>query len=117
MARSSPKRVYHEIPDNYPDRFLDCRVDRHAWIRPQLIEPGLQVPYGWPVYRECQKCGAFWARAYNRMLTEKIYERRLYPEGYLLKGVGMADTRPKHIQYVRLMIERENTEFIFPNNS
>lgn len=109
---TEPVKVYHQIPDDYPDEFLDCRVDRHSWVRAKLMDPWLAVPYGWPVYRECSKCGAFWARSYNRSMTEKMYERRVYPPGYLLKGVGYADTRPKQIQYVRMLIEREDTQYI-----
>lgn len=117
MARYKPTRVTSEIPDDYADRFLDCRVDRHAWWRMNVMDPNMNVPYGYGVYRQCNKCGAIWIRAYNRQMTAKIYERRIYPPGYLLRGVGYADTRPKQIQYVRLMIERENTAYVDPDKA
>lgn len=115
MPKNRPTRVYHRIPDDYPDEFIDCRVDRHAWSRPDVIDPHLNVPYGYGVYRECVTCGSMWIRSYNRTLTQKIYERRVYPPGYLLRNVGYADTRPKQIEYVRLMIERENTPYVEPD--
>lgn len=68
------------------------------------------------MYRECFNCGAMWIRSYNRSMTLKIYERRVYPPDYLLRNVGYADTRPKQIQYVRLMIEREGTPYVEGND-
>jgi hypothetical protein len=115
MPTKKPTRVYHQIPEDYPDEYLNCRVDRHSWERPDVIDPHLNVPYGYPVYRECFNCGALWIRSYNRSMTLKIYERRVYPPDYLLRNVGYADTRPKQIQYVRLMIEREGTPYVEGN--
>lgn len=97
--------------EEYPDEYIDCRVDRHSWVRAKIVDPWLRAPYGWPVYRECTKCGAFWARGYNRTLTEKIYERRAYPPGYLLKGVGWS-TKQRTLAFLREMIERENVEYV-----
>jgi hypothetical protein len=111
VPKENDIKSYNEILEEYPDEYLDCRVDRHAWMRPKLIDPWLAVPYGWPVYRECSSCGAFWARSYNRMMTEKIYERRVYPPGYLLKGVGH-NTKKRGLQFVRELIEREGTIYI-----
>lgn len=102
---------FAEQVTDYPDEFLDCRVDRHSWTKPRVIDPWLRIPYGWPVYRECSKCGAFWARAYNRSMTQKWWERRTYPVGYLLKGVGY-NTKQRGLIFVRELIEREGTEYV-----
>ena len=108
----NPARTYSEQIEGYPDQFLDCRVDRHSWKRARTpIDPWFLVPYGWPVYRECTKCGAFWSRAYNRSLTAKWWERRFYPPGYLLKGVGHS-TVQRNLAFIREMIEREGTEYV-----
>jgi hypothetical protein len=112
-----PTRVQGQIPNDYPDDFLDCRVDRHSWERPRIMDPWMRVPYGWPVYRECSKCGAFWARAYNRDLTRKVFERRYYAPGYVLRNVGGMSGRPRTIQYLRLLIQRENTVYIDPDDT
>lgn len=104
-------KSYAEILEDYPDDFIDCRIDRHSWVRAKIMDPWLAVPYGWPVYRVCSKCGAFWARSYNRSLTEKWYERRVYPPGYLLKGVG-PNSKQRSLAFLREMIEREGTEYV-----
>ena len=111
MPSYKPVKATGQVPDDYPDVFLDCRVDRHSWVRPHIIDPNHAVPFGYGVYRECWKCHAMWIRSYNRTLTAKIYERRVYPPGYLMRGF-----RSQQIQYVRLMIEREGTAFINPDN-
>jgi hypothetical protein len=110
-TKKQEQAAFNEQLENYPDEYIDCRVDRHSWVRPKLIDPWLAVPFGWPVYRECSRCGAFWARSYNRMMTQKIYERRTYPVGYLLKGVGH-NTKQRGLVFVRELIEREGTIYI-----
>lgn len=110
-AVASPATNYAEQLEEYPDEYLDCRVDRHSWRRPRVVDPYLAVPWGWPVYRECAKCGAFWSRSYNRMMTAKVYERRVYPADYLIRGHG-PNTTQRNLAFVREVIEREGTIYI-----
>jgi hypothetical protein len=109
--KPSEIKSYREILEDYPDKYVDCRVDRHSWVRVKIMDPWLNVPFGYGVYRECSKCGAFWARSYNQSMTLKVYERRVYPPGYLLTGVGHT-TKQRTLAFVREMIEREGTEYV-----
>jgi hypothetical protein len=115
VPKNQPVKPLQEQLYEYPDEYLDCRVDRHSWVRPTVIDPWLRVPYGWPLYRECAKCGAFWARAYNRSMTNKWFERRTYPPGYLLRGVGH-NTTQRGLMFIREIIEREETEYVDPDD-
>ena len=114
MPTPKPVRTYAEQIEDYPDDYLDCRVDRHSWIRVKVVDPFFRIPYGWPVYRECAKCGAIWSRGYNRSLTNKWFERRYYPPGYLLKGVGHS-TAQRNLAFIRELIERDGTDYVDPD--
>ena len=111
MSKPQPIKSYDEILEDYPEEYLDCRVDRHSWVRVRVVDPWYQAPYGWPMYRECDKCGALWIRSWNRNFTAKWYERRVYPPGYLLKGVGH-NNKQRGYAFVRELIEREGTVYI-----
>jgi 1,2-phenylacetyl-CoA epoxidase PaaB subunit len=104
------------IPSDYPDEYLDCRVERHAWRRCAPFDAG--VPWGWPLYRKCANCPCRIAQSFNR-LGEKIWEKRIYPEDqgltpYQLKGAGRPDERPTLAEYRQLYFRRREAEWIEP---
>src|SRR4051812_25886547 len=111
----------------YPYR--DCRTEGHDWRKPLTIpytKGGMScaVPYGWPLYRQCPGCKAFWSRAYNRPKTAKIFDRRWYPEQlalpltdevvpYVLAGMG-ASTKQRSLVFLRMLIDDEGEAYVEP---
>lgn len=104
------------IPDEY--KYVDCRLDRHSWHRPDIIEPRVRPDYGYPVYRKCPLCGSWWVRAYDLDQRTLVSNRRWYPEQldkaaepYLLPGTGF-NVEYKKAWMTRRLIEREGSKFI-----
>lgn len=101
MADATDHRALHDVVEELPDTFLDCRLGDHRWIRQGA--PSAEARGLWLIRWRCSGCKG---RRFDRVTRSGTLYGRWYemPDGYGIRGFGHA-TRRKAV-YREVLIER-----------